>query len=132
MNRENLRKVKWNVGTEYHYGDKKLTNEQAHKYTNWQNDKELGIGTVTSYTELIEELGEDNFNNIEPVAIYKYGYFHQWVVENCGDSYSGYETYVYALVEIEEGRVRKFNYDEIIFIDKFDYEKLDYEKFIDV
>lgn len=120
MNKDNLRKVKWVIGTEYHYGDKKLTDEQVEKYTHWQGYKELGMEeAATPYRELVKELGENNFNNIEPVAIYEYGYFHQWVVENCGDSYSGYETYVYALVETEEGRVKKIDYNEIIFVDEF-------------
>ncbi len=44
------------------------------------------------------------------------GFFHQWIVENQGNSYEGFSTYVYALIETEEGNVCKFAYDEFTFI----------------
>lgn len=47
---------------------------------------------------------------------YCYGYFHQWVVENYGNSYEGFSTYVYALIETEKGEILKFNYDRFTFI----------------
>lgn len=112
MNKDNLRKVKWVVDIEYHYGNKKLTKEQGNIYT----------GTVflidDDYKEtLIEEIGKDNFNKIKPVEIYEYGYFHQWIVENYGNSYEGFSTYVYALIETEKGNVCKLSYDGFTFID---------------
>lgn len=112
MNKGNLRKVKWFAGIEYYYGDKKLTREQANKYIG----REILIDDDYDKA-LIKEIGEDNFNKIKPVKIYEYGYFHQWIVENYGSSYEGFSTYVYALIETEEGEVCKFNYDKFTFID---------------
>ena len=106
MKRENLRKVKWVEEVEYYYGDKKLTESQAYEYMH-----------NSSHESLIEEIGEENYKSIKPVRIYEYGYFHQWVVENYGNSYEGFSTYVYALIESELWEVSKFKHDGFIFID---------------
>lgn len=106
MKRENLRKVKWVKEIEYHYGDKKLTESQAFEYMH-----------SYSHENLIKEIGEENYKSIKLVRIYGYGYFHQWVVENYGNSHEGFSTYVYALIEAEDGEVSKFKYDSFTFID---------------
>ena len=112
MKRENLRKVKWFSGIEYFYGDKKLTKEQAFKYENI--NEYLDDGSFRG--DLITAIGENNFKEIKSVLVYKYGYFHQWVVENYGNSNEGFSTYVYALIETENGEILKFNYDKFVFI----------------
>lgn len=106
MKRENLRKVKWVKEVEYFYGDKKLTEKQAYEYMH-----------SYSHENLIKEIGEENYKSIKLVRIYGYGYFHQWVVENYGNSHEGFSTYVYALIESEDGEVSKFKYDSFTFID---------------
>lgn len=106
MKRENLRKVKWVEEVEYYYGDKKLTENQAYEYMH-----------SSSNESLIEEIGEENYKLIKQLRFYGYGYFHQWVVENYGNSYEGFSTYVYALIESELGEVSKFKHDGFIFID---------------
>lgn len=112
MKRENLRKVKWFLCIEYFYGDKKLTEEQAFKYEHI--DGCLDDGSFRG--DLIKAIGEKNFKEIEPVRVYEYGYFHQWVVENYGNTHEGLSTYVYALIETENGEILKFNYDRFVFI----------------
>lgn len=42
-------------------------------------------------------------------------FFHQWVVEKWGNSYEGISTYVYALIEIENGKILKVDYEDIQF-----------------
>lgn len=106
MKKENLRKVKWVKEVEYYYGDKKLTESQAFEYMH-----------KYSHENLIKEIGEENYKSIKPVRIYEYGYFHQWVVENYGNSHEGFSTYVYALIEAEGGEVSKFKYNGFTFID---------------
>jgi len=105
MNKDDLRKIKWVAGIEYYYGDTKLTKEQSLSYE-WEDHKVL-----------IEEIGEENFNKIKPSLIYEYGYFHQWVVENCGDVQEGLKTNLYALVETEKGKVYTLNPKKLTFID---------------
>lgn len=106
MKKESLRKVRWIKDVEYCYGDKKLTESQAFEYM-YEYSRE----------NLIREIGEENYKSIRPVRIYGYGYFHQWVVENYGNSHEGFSTYVCALIESECGEVSKFKYDDFTFVD---------------
>lgn len=112
IKKEDLRKIKWSVDVEYHCNKGRLTEKQIVMY----RQKGSYIYDDHKYEgKLIEELGEIGFNSIKTVRIYETGYFHQWIVENSGNSHEGFSTYTRALVEKENGRVEWLRPEQIIF-----------------
>ncbi len=51
---------------------------------------------------------------------YQEGYFHRWIVKQCGNQFEGIYTDEYALVENKNGYVIYVEAEDIIFIDEFE------------
>lgn len=98
MNKEELRKCKWIVGHKFYLKGEEISKR---KYEDLSfNDEEV-------------------FQEANQVDCFEEGYFHEWIVNNYGNSHDGIYTEVYALVEKMNGKVIQLDTDEIIFIDEF-------------